>query len=650
MLLAACGGGGGGGSGGGSAPGGGDTPVVTPPPPPSAFSVGVCNAAGIKIAADTTIVVGKVAGATVQACNSTLGDIKWTQVSGPSVTLQADQSPTVAFDGIVEGTVRLRADVTLASGAAASQTVDVVVAPITKSGVITLRSDHSVRQESETSVRAWTNLAFNETISSIVWTQTGGPTVAMDTTDNKVLIITTPKVTADAILNFRATITTSTGRTDSDEVAIGIEYQSTLSATSYFGPTERVHPYRAASAYASVLARCTYDARITSNLSTLCSAGELPLLQADAGTLGTPSVGQIMSRVLVSHDFLGANFESFLQNQDPNGDFKRLLGGVTAIVIGAHVRPSFYTSLTGAIYLDAENFWLTASERDVVAEVPDYRLAFAAPFKFTHLTREVLNNDYADRYFAPDVRTSRSSSDLAFTTGRLLYHELGHASDFFSPTNRALDPSLTIYGNVISRIAARTLPSDLLAQQYPLQSAEMKSLTSALYLGTTPTPTETSYTAAQVGAFFGPDRATDDYAYTAGAGQNSREDLAMLYEEFMMQRRFGVRYDTAYTNLYTSGMTGSQLIIAFGERGRIAEPAIKPRIKLVLANIFPSMPPSEVDALPAPIMFGVGTTWTSSLALNAPPGATRLLASVTTSNSAPDPRLKQDLKTRNPHH
>ncbi|UUZ55628.1 hypothetical protein LP419_08630 [Massilia sp. H-1] len=48
-----------------------------------------------------------------------------------------------------------------------------------------------------------------------------------------------------------------------------------------------------------------------------------------------PTVEQIMGRVLVSHDFLGANFENFLINQDPDGDFRRLLGGVTAIVIGS---------------------------------------------------------------------------------------------------------------------------------------------------------------------------------------------------------------------------------------------------------------------------------------------------------------------------
>jgi hypothetical protein len=48
----------------------------------------------------------------------------------------------------------------------------------------------------------------------------------------------------------------------------------------------------------------------------------------------TPTVAQVMGRVLVSHDFLGANFEQFLLTEDPNGDFRRLLAGVSAIVIG----------------------------------------------------------------------------------------------------------------------------------------------------------------------------------------------------------------------------------------------------------------------------------------------------------------------------
>ncbi|MEO7495038.1 MAG: hypothetical protein ABIT83_00480, partial [Massilia sp.] len=440
-------------------------------------------------------------------------------------------------------------------------------------------------------------------------------------------------------------LTTNLGRVDYDDIAIGVEYEGkAVPADSFFGHAERVHVYRSTSPYAPVLTRCAYDMSISGTIAdsanTRCTAGVLPLLQADVGTIGSPTVAQIMNRVVVSHDFLGANFEQFLNSQDANGDFRRLLGSVTAIVIGSHVRPSFYTFATGAIYLDADNFWLTPQQRDVVTEVADYREAFAKPFKYSHLNRMVLNGDYADKYIAPDVRQSRSVSDLIYQAGRLMYHELGHANDFFPSANRVIDPALKIYDAAAPRVNAKTLPSDLLAAQYPLVSAEMRDLAAVLYGGVTPTSIQTAYTAAQIGGFFGPDRATDDYAYT-----NTREDLAMLYEEFMMYTRHNVRYDTVYTELITSSTTANQLGIVWGQRGRIGATAIKPRIKLVLANAYPTILPSAVDALPAPIT--LSGTWTSSLSQTSapPPGGTVLLGGVMSSDATADNgRLRADLR------
>lgn len=648
-LLSACGGGGGSASGGGDSGTGGGSTGGGSTLLPSTFSMGACSAStGAKIGADASVTSGKVAGATVQACGGVLRDISWTQVSGPSVSLQANQSPTVAFDTDTVGTVRLRADVVLVGGATASQTVDITVAPASANNLITLRADHSVRPATDTSVRAW--VSSGASVKSITWIQTGGPTVAMDTSDNKLLVFTSPNVSADTILTFRATLTTTDGRTDADDIAVAVEYEGkAVQSDSFFGHAERVHAYRSTSPYASVLAKCTYDISISNTLAdtanTRCTAGVLPLLQADAGALATPSVAQVMNRVVVSHDFLGANFEQFLQTQDPNGDFRRLLGSVTAIVIGSHVRPSFYTEATGAIYLDADNFWLTPQQRDVVTEVADYREAYAKPFQYTHLNRMVLNGDYADKYIAPDVRQSRSVSDLVYQAGRLLYHELGHANDFFSPTNRALTSTQKVYDAVLPRLVGKTLPSDLLAAQYPLMSAEMKALASVLYSGATATNAQKAYTAAQVGAYFGADRATDDYAYVIYNSDSPREDLAMMFEEFMMYSRRGVRYDTVYTNLYTSGMTASQLNIAWGQRGRIGETAVRPRIKLVLANMFPTMLPADVDALPAP--FTLTGTWASSLSQSSapPPAGTVLLGGVMTSDALADTgRLRAELR------
>jgi hypothetical protein len=599
-VLAACGGGGGGGS-----------TAATPVPVPTDCV--------IRIVADTSVAAGKTAGATVQACSGALADISWVQESGAAVELQAARSATVAFEPATAGTVRLRADVVLADGKSASASTEVLVSAAPAGSFVTVRADHSVRAEVDTSVRAWPVLAAGESVTSIAWTQTAGPTVTMDSSDSRLLMFKSPKVSADTILKFRAVLTTSSGRQDSDEVAVGVEVQAARPNGYLFDATERVHPYRAAGAYAGVLARCTYDIGVfyvNSSNTNFCTTAVLPLLQTEAGSGAIPTVAQVMGRVLVSHDFLGANFENFLLTQDSNGDFRRLLAGVTAIVIGSHVRPSYYTPATGAIYLDANNLWLNPLQRDVVTEVPDYRIAYTNGLNFTNLGRQIKNNEYARASYPNSSRASRASADLVNDLGSLLYHELSHASDFISPADRALNPGLSIYANVLPRITAKSLPSDALAAQYPLQSSEMKALAQVLYQGATATDAQKAYTATDVGRLFGADRASDDYAYSASADTNSREDLAMLFEEFMMSYRHGIQFDYAYTDRVLEGQTAEQVIVRWGERGRIAEAAIKPRVKLVLQRVAPWIDVSAVDRLPAPVMMTPGVSWAGNLVIS----------------------------------
>ena len=637
-LLASCGGGGG-------SPGG-STPAPAPAPAQAPTPVGCVSA---NIVADTTIEAGKTAGATALACSGALADVSWTQVSGPAVNLLASGSPTVSFEPAAAGTVRLRADVHLADGSAASATTEVVVTAAPTGSFITLRADHSVRPETATSVRAWPTLVGGDTVASIVWTQVSGPTVTMDTANNKLLMFKSPKVSADTVLKFRAVMTTSSGRTDQDEVMVGVETQAAKPNGYMFSATERVHPYRSAGVYTGVLARCAYDIGlyyVDSGNTNFCSSATLPLLQTEAGTGAIPSVAQIMGRVLVSHDFLGANFEQFLLTQDPHQDFRRLLAGTSAIVLGSHVRPSYYTAATGAIYLDANQLWLTPEQRDVVTEVPDYRLAFDDLLNFSNFGRQIKNNTYARRSFPTTSRSTRSGDELVLEIGRLLYHELGHASDFFPPNQRALNPAQSIWANAVGRIGVN-LTSDLLAQQYPLQSAEMKGLGQVLFQGAAPTDVQKAYTAAQVGGFFGADRASDDYAYSIYQNNNSREDLAMLFEEFMMSYRHGIQYDIAFTNVYKDGMTFDDVIVGWGERGRIAEAAVKPRIKLVLAGIAPWIDPAAVDSLPASIMMRPGLSWTANLALGpngpaAQPSSLRMGVAGTSARSVHDDVKRRD--------
>jgi hypothetical protein len=615
VLLAACGGGGG-------SPGATPSPQPNPTPNPNPAP---CK---VQVVADASVEQNKTASATVLPCDQLLGDVKWTQTGGPAVNLSATRSPTVAFDASAPGTVALRADVTLADGSttSANATVNVTASTGTSTGAtsyMTVRLDHAVRPGAQTSLRAWPYISGGDTLRTISWTQVSGTPVTLDDPAGEMVTFTAPKTTTASTLKFRATMTTTGGRTDSDEVTVSIDPQAAAATAAIFDATDRVHPYRQASLYAGVLQRCAYNVELfyrDDGTNNLCPVSTLPLIQAEAGPDGIPTVEQIMGRVLVSHDFLGANFEQFLRNSDPHGDLRRMFGSVTAIVIGSHVRPSYYTPATGAIYLDAGYLWLRAEERDVVTEVPDYRLAFAKQVNFETLGRMVRFNDYARYGSHPWDRAARSTDELVFGLGRLLYHELAHAADYIPPAQRALDPSRSIWGNVGGRVTDRTLPSDLPAQQYPLRSAEMKGLGQVLYMGATATATQKAYTATQVGAFFASDVASDDYAYSIFEDSNSREDLAMLFEEFMMGYRHNTRYDVAYTDRYPDDADTDAMIVRWGQRGRIAEAAIKPRVKLVLQRVAPWIPVSAVDSLPAPVLMTPGTTWAQNLAIS-PAGA-----------------------------
>ncbi len=648
LLLAACGGGGGGGGGSGTpaptpAPPDSPTPVPVPAPPPG------CK---IQVVADSEVAAGKTASASVLSCGQPLGDVTWTQVSGPSVQLVASRNPTVAIETTQTGTIGLRADVTLADGTSTSGTASITVGAAQTNSYVTVRADHSVRVDTSTSVRAWPVLTGGQTVSKISWSQIAGPTVTMDTRDPEVLIFTTPNVTADTLLKFRATLTTSSGRIDYDDVAIGIDRQAARPEGFLFEQTARVHPYRQASQYAGALTRCAYDISLyytPSGQSNFCPSSNLPLLAAEAGPGGVPTVAQVMGRVLVSHDFLGANFEQFLLTQDPHGDFRRLLASVSAVVIGSHVRPSFYNPATAAIYLDAGQLWLTSQQLDVVTEVPDYRTDFGNELNFNVAGRAVKNNTYARASFDYRRRGERGIDTLVPELGRLLYHELAHAGDFLPATDRNINPALSIWNHVALRLTRLSLVSDALAAAYPLTSQEMRGLGQVQFIGAKATPEQRAYTAADAGRFFGGDVASNDYAYAINGTSNSREDLAMLFEEFMMVYRHNIRYDLAFTNVYTEGMTTENLTVAWGQRGRIAEPAIKPRVKLVLNRVAPWIDQTEVDRLPAPVMMVPGTTWGQNLTVGAS-FASRSSASMIESAAERAARARADVRQRVPGH
>ena len=614
LVLTACGGG-----------GDSNPPAPAPVVPPSIAPTPTCTGSGtFSVVADASVVAGKAAGAVLAGCTGAVSNVQWVQTAGPAVTLISSKSQAISFEPQSTGTYSFAVSFLDAGGTQQTASVSVnAVAPATPVAVL-VRVDHAVRKGGNVSLRAWPALAAGETNT---WTQTAGPQVTLDVSDPNRVLFVAPEVTRDTALTFRVTRRTASGATDTDDVFVLIEsYAQAPPDPSGSLPfvfsdlhVSRTYPYRAGGPFAGVLVRCTYEANLqyTSGSTNLCPLSTLPFLdQTTAGAV--PTVDQIMDRVVVSHDWMGETFEQLLRTQ-ASQDMLRLFNGVTAIVIGAQVRPSFYYALTGAIYLDADNFWLTAEQRDVINEAPDFRSDFDRDLMYSGVWRYTQNNQ---NIFLPFPATSRISRDVSYLlaeAGWLLYHELAHASDFLPPSVRAsLNASLSAWGNISPRYQAGQLPSDQMSASFPLQSAQLAGLAQVKFFGATADPTQRGYTPNDVAAFFAADRATDEYSYST-----TREDIAMTFEEFMMVRNHTWRRDVAITDKIGPSTTSSTLIVRFGQRGRIGEVAIKPRAQLAVQQLAPwvlQADPNAVTSLPVPIPMRAGDSWASNLVVPAPPG------------------------------
>lgn len=264
-------------------------------------------------------------------------------------------------------------------------------------------------------------------------------------------------------------------------MSVLVEAVDEIANDAYFDTrVAKVFPYRANSPYASVLQQCVYS----NTLEDSCSLSSLPLLAQDTTT---PSVDDVMNRVVVSHEWMGKRFEDFMRNYDTNGDFRNLLRATTAVVISYDVRPSFYWAVTGAIYLDANNFWLTPEERDTINEAPDFRAGFGNELQFEVPWRYVKNNDYVNTYVPSNLRITRPESYGVNRLISLMYHELAHANDFFPSTTWA---SASTNQSVLQAAIANTWSSTDLDVAIPLTSQEMLNLAQVSFQGETASETQ----------------------------------------------------------------------------------------------------------------------------------------------------------------
>lgn len=539
--------------------------------------------------------------------DDSLTNINWQQTAGSDVTFLAKNSKAIAFTPNEAGEYRF--EVTFnRNGANEMLSHTVIISEDTHP--ISARLGHAVLEGSNVSLSAYIN-ASDLTSSSIQWQQDSGPTVTFSetTTGKTAVFFQAPNVSADSLLSF--TVSASDGATRyQDTVTILIEDAANISSNDNIAYDTRlatVFPFNANSPYANVLVNCVYNNAI--DLRETCRFNELPLIAHDTTT---PSVEDIMDRVVVSHQWMGQRFKEFLQNSDQHDDFKNLLRATTAIVISYDVRPSYYWAVTGAIHLDPSDLWLTPDERDTINQTPDFRASFGDELNFVMPWRYVKNNSYANFSYPISSRETRETSDGIYELAALMYHELAHANDYFPQSDWAsINLNQRILDNVNDRLKDTGIVSDRLSVAMPLNGAEMYRLAQVRYQGETATTREKNYTPSDVSGFFSPEHAPHFYNYSS-----KREDYAMLFDEVMMKARYDVDRDIAVTNQPNS--TGEEYIVTWGQRGRIGEANIKPRVEYVTQRILPEYneASSFINNLTAPIAMQAGKTWAENLAIS----------------------------------
>ena len=334
-----------------------------------------------------------------------------------------------------------------------------------------------------------------------------------------------------------------------------------------------------------------------------CRLSDLPLIGQKSSS---PTIPETIDRLVVSHDWMGERFRQALDRLPQ--DIQILMKAVTGVVIDDDVRPSFY-GVSGAIYIDPAYLWLTREEKATINKEEDYRAGFGRDLSFVPLSRFVIGNDYAYDFYSLDGTETRTLDDIYHNFGRLLYHELAHANDFFPPTQIPdLDSDQSVFDAMKSTEPERI--SYRLRESIPLTSNIMKELAGVLFGGEKPSQEQKIFTAGDIGSFFEKDGANDEYNYFS-----SFEDVAMLFEEVMMKFHFSMDRDIAFTNRPTDlDATCNSYIVGWGSRMRIGDPLVRSRAAFVATELLPDQDFTDFfNDLDEPLKMDVGAGWCDAL-------------------------------------
>ena len=611
--------------------GGGGTPIPVTPVVPASI-----EPPGDILQLETALSIGQSTELVLYAPENQISNISWRQTAGAELEFYASNSKVIGFSPTAAGSYTLEVDYTV--DGSITNTLSHSFNVDDAQNQLTVRLGHAVLEGNAVSLVSYATNDREMTAidkSSWRWSQTEGPAVVFTeiSTDGEVAVFfDAPSVSQDTMLKFSLSGDIE-GQSYSDDIAVLVENSNVEVATNDVPFTSRVADvflYKANSPAGQQLIECVYS---NTTEYDVCTFGQSPLI---AQITTTPTVDDIMDRVIVSHQWMGDQFKRFLENYDPNDDFKNLLRATTAIVISYDIRPSFYSPTLGAIYLDPDDLWETPAQRDTMNQAPDFRAGFGAELQFEMPWRYVKGNDYASYSSRLRYRLSRSLEDSKYSFSALLYHELAHANDFF-PSTRWLTYSTTktVYDAVVEVYNANQILSDYLQDNYALDTLyasggqnELTKLAQVRFQDPSlVTQQQIGYSMTDVADMFKTEGAPQFYSYSS-----TREDLAILFDGFMMFARYGVSRDVGVSDQQYSDFV-------WGQRDRMGESWIKPRLSFVATRVLPEFTEASavVQNLAPPIALQDNKTWRDSVVID---GLTELTAKTKGRASvARDPRL-----------
>ena len=333
------------------------------------------------------------------------------------------------------------------------------------------------------------------------------------------------------------------------------------------------------------------DCTIIDGLKSECSLAKLDFLHQLSAP---PSYDDIFDRLIVTEFWMAENFKTLLKLLPK--DIRQLFASVTAVIIHPKVPMGFFFPATGAMYLSPEYLWLTTEQKEKIDawKKADNYCHHASLFNFNFLTRYVNNgtvifydmNDIMQQAWqAPDSNDTnpRGPENAKLSVASLLYHELAHARDYF-PEDVLISRGHFALPDYL-RDANGGAVTSALYTAYPLldYTGILSKLSETLYKRQPIDSQLINLPLSYITTAFEQDFSTDVYSFS-----NKTEDMALLFEEFMMKYHFNLDREIAFVQqLQPESTTCSNLFFQFKAVNRHLDDAILERVSLVSRLMLP---------------------------------------------------------------